>query len=82
MTKGNNSTQAGRFWTPLRASINDLALCYNLTPSADKRSAIGASRTGIGVPNSELFASQCFREQAADPPDNDLMRGTLVLMIR
>ena len=32
MTKGNNSTQAGRFWTPLRASINDLALCYNLTP--------------------------------------------------
>ena len=32
MTKGNNSTQAGRYWTPLRASINDLARCYNLTP--------------------------------------------------
>jgi hypothetical protein len=32
MTKGNNSTQAGRYWTPLRAGINDLARCYNLTP--------------------------------------------------
>jgi hypothetical protein len=32
MTKGNNGTQAGRYWTPLRASINDLARCYNLTP--------------------------------------------------
>ncbi len=32
MTKGNNGTQAGRYWTPLRAGINDLARCYNLTP--------------------------------------------------
>jgi hypothetical protein len=32
MTKGNNGTEAGRYWTPLRASINDLARCYNLTP--------------------------------------------------
>ncbi len=31
MTKGKD-TQAGRYWTPLKASINDLARCYNLTP--------------------------------------------------
>jgi hypothetical protein len=32
MTKGNNGTQAERYWTALRANINDLARCYNLTP--------------------------------------------------
>jgi hypothetical protein len=32
MVKGNYGTQAERFWTALRASINDLARCYNLTP--------------------------------------------------
>ena len=32
MTKGNNGTQAGRYWAALRANINDLARCYNLTP--------------------------------------------------
>ena len=30
--KGNNDGQAQRLWTALRASINDLARCYNLTP--------------------------------------------------
>ncbi len=30
--KGSNGTQAQRLWTALRASINDLARCYNLTP--------------------------------------------------
>jgi ABC-type transporter Mla subunit MlaD len=32
MTKGNYGTQAGRYWAALRANINDLARCYNLTP--------------------------------------------------
>ncbi len=30
--KGSNDGQAQRPWTALRASINDLARCYNLTP--------------------------------------------------
>ena len=30
--KGGNDSQAQRLWTALRASINDLARCYNLTP--------------------------------------------------
>jgi len=32
MTKGNYGTQATRYWGALRANINDLARCYNLTP--------------------------------------------------
>jgi hypothetical protein len=32
MTKGNYGSQVERYWTPLRANINDLARCYNLTP--------------------------------------------------
>ena len=32
MTKGNHGSQAERFWAALRANINDLARCYNLTP--------------------------------------------------
>ena len=32
MTKGNKGTQAERYWAALRANINDLARCYNLTP--------------------------------------------------
>jgi hypothetical protein len=32
MTKGNYGTQAARYWAALRANINDLARCYNLTP--------------------------------------------------
>jgi hypothetical protein len=32
MVKGNYGTQAQRYWTALRANINDLARCYNLTP--------------------------------------------------
>jgi hypothetical protein len=32
MTKGNYGTQATRYWAALRANINDLARCYNLTP--------------------------------------------------
>ena len=33
MVKGNyGSTQAERYWAALRANINDLARCYNLTP--------------------------------------------------
>ena len=32
--KGGNDSQAQRLWTALRASINDLARCYNLTPMA------------------------------------------------
>jgi hypothetical protein len=31
VAKGKDS-QAGRLWTALRASINDLARCYNITP--------------------------------------------------
>jgi hypothetical protein len=30
----SKDSQAGRLWTALRASINDLARCYNLTPVA------------------------------------------------
>jgi hypothetical protein len=32
LVKGKYGTQAQRLWTALRASINDLARCYNLTP--------------------------------------------------
>ena len=32
MTKGNYGTQAQRLWAALRANINDLARCYNLSP--------------------------------------------------
>jgi hypothetical protein len=32
MTKGNYGTQAAKYWAALRANINDLARCYNLTP--------------------------------------------------
>ena len=32
MTKGNYGTQAERYWAALRANLNDLARCYNLTP--------------------------------------------------
>jgi ABC-type transporter Mla subunit MlaD len=32
MTKGNYGTQPQKLWAALRANINDLARCYNLTP--------------------------------------------------
>jgi hypothetical protein len=32
MTKGNYGAQAPKYWAALRANINDLARCYNLTP--------------------------------------------------
>jgi hypothetical protein len=32
LVKGSYGSQAQRLWTALRASINDLARCYNLTP--------------------------------------------------
>ena len=32
VAKNKNDSQAGRLWTALRASINDLARCYNITP--------------------------------------------------
>ena len=32
MTRGNYGTQAERYWTALRASINDLARCYGIAP--------------------------------------------------
>src|ERR1700746_2382744 len=32
MVKGNYGTQPERYWAALRANINDLARCYNLTP--------------------------------------------------
>jgi len=32
MTKGNYGSQAEKYWAVLRANINDLARCYNLTP--------------------------------------------------
>jgi hypothetical protein len=32
MTKGNYGSQAEKYWAALRANINDLARCYNLTP--------------------------------------------------
>jgi hypothetical protein len=32
MTKGNYGGQAEKYWAALRANINDLARCYNLTP--------------------------------------------------
>jgi hypothetical protein len=32
MVRGKYGTQAERFWSVLRANINDLARCYNLTP--------------------------------------------------
>ena len=34
MVKGNYGTQPQRYWTPLRAAINDLARCYDITPMA------------------------------------------------
>ena len=30
--RGKYGSQAERYWSVLRASINDLARCYNLTP--------------------------------------------------
>ena len=32
MVRGKYGTQAERYWSVLRAAINDLARCYNLTP--------------------------------------------------
>ncbi len=32
MTKGNYGSQAEKYWAALRANVNDLARCYNLTP--------------------------------------------------
>ena len=32
LVRGKYGTQADRYWSVLRASINDLARCYNLTP--------------------------------------------------
>lgn len=32
MTRGSYGTQAERYWTALRASINDLARCYGISP--------------------------------------------------
>jgi len=32
MVRGKYGTQAERYWSVLRANINDLARCYNLTP--------------------------------------------------
>ena len=32
MVKGNYGSQAQKYWAALRANINDLARCYNLTP--------------------------------------------------
>jgi len=32
LVRGKYGTQAERYWSVLRASINDLARCYNLTP--------------------------------------------------
>jgi hypothetical protein len=32
MTRGNYGTQPAKYWAALRANINDLARCYNLTP--------------------------------------------------
>ena len=34
LVRGKYGTQAERYWGALRASINDLARCYNLTPLA------------------------------------------------
>jgi len=34
MTKGKYGTQPEKLWAALRANINDLARCYNLTPMA------------------------------------------------
>jgi len=34
LVRGKYGTQAERYWGVLRASINDLARCYNLTPLA------------------------------------------------
>jgi hypothetical protein len=34
LTRGKYGTQAERYWGVLRASLNDLARCYNLTPLA------------------------------------------------
>jgi ABC-type transporter Mla subunit MlaD len=34
MTRGNYGTQPAKYWAALRANINDLARCYNLTPMA------------------------------------------------
>jgi hypothetical protein len=32
MTRGNYGTQAERYWSALRANINDLARCYGISP--------------------------------------------------
>jgi hypothetical protein len=34
LVRGHYGTQAERYWSVLRASINDLARCYNLSPLA------------------------------------------------
>ena len=34
VTKSKSDSQAQRLWKTLRASINDLARCYNITPMA------------------------------------------------
>lgn len=34
LVRGHYGTQAERYWSVLRANINDLARCYNLTPLA------------------------------------------------
>jgi TolA-binding protein len=34
LTRGKYGSQAERYWSVLRANINDLARCYNLTPLA------------------------------------------------
>jgi hypothetical protein len=33
MVRGKYGTQAERYWGVLRTAVNDLARCYNLTPS-------------------------------------------------
>ena len=32
MVRGKYGSQAERYWSVLRANINDLARCYNITP--------------------------------------------------
>jgi len=32
LVRGKYGSQAERYWSVLRASINDLARCYNVTP--------------------------------------------------
>ena len=39
LVRGKYGTQAERYWSVLRANINDLARCYNLTPLESDRAA-------------------------------------------